>query len=66
MRSHREAKEDSTEALELKAEIKRLEAKIVHRDEIIERKKIREQELMDGFNEFEDTIAQKDLDIANL
>ena len=35
-------KEDNTEALELKAEIKRLEAKISHRDETIERKKVRE------------------------
>ena len=59
-------KEDNTEALELKAEIKRLEAKITHRDEIIERKKVREQELMDGFNEFEEVIGQKDKDIASL
>lgn len=66
IRSHREMTDDNLEMIELKHQLEKMKAKLDSRDEIIEKKNQREQELGKEKTELEEVLALKDREIWNL
>lgn len=66
IRSHREAKEENQEAMELKRVIARLQEKVKHRDDMLEKKAEKDLELIEKHKKYEEKLNEKDEEIATL